>query len=124
MDVDWAVIIDILIGIAGVLGLGAIAVKIRNDGERFKNAILAVKTSMTKMWEEIVAANADKNVTQEEFDKIMAAASVVMNDFDELIKSGTVIIDDIYALRDAIEALIRTWKGQAAARAAAAAPHQ
>lgn len=117
---DWAVLMDILIGIAGVLGIGALAVKIRNDGQRFKNAMLAVKASLTKMWAEIVAANADKNVTQEEFDKIVVAASAFMKDFDELITSGTVIVDDLYALRDAIEAMVKTWQGKAAARAAAA----
>lgn len=114
---DWAVIIDTIIAIAGVLGLGGLATKLYYDGKRLREALIAAKASIMKMWAEIVAANEDKDVTQEEFTKIVAAASVFMKDFDEIVNSGTIVVEDLYALKDAIEALLKTWGATKAAAA-------
>jgi hypothetical protein len=118
---DWNVIIEVILAIAGVLGLGAIAARLKTDGDKLKAALKAAQVSLMDAWEVCKKANEDKNVTQEEFDEIMDKVSAFMTDFNNIVQCSKIVTDDLYALRDAIEEMLEKWKGAAKARAAAAA---
>jgi hypothetical protein len=117
---DWNVIIEALLWIAGVLGLGALATKFYNDGKRLKEVLPVAQASIMKAWNIAMEANADNNVTQEEYNQIMEAVNVFMKDFNVIVSTSEDIVGDLFALTKAIEEMVNTWRGKLDAKAAAA----
>lgn len=98
-------IVEAIVAVAMALGLGVVG-KLYVDSKKAYEAWQALYSSIKMFADEIKAANADKDVTQEEFDKLMNRFSEIMEKAEKLRADVQTVVDDIYELKKEIMDII------------------
>jgi ABC-type transporter Mla subunit MlaD len=106
MAVDWNVIIEMVLAIAGIIGFGTIAMKMKLDAEKLIEKIKALVSSYQSLVNEIKQANDDGEVSQKEFTQLMNEVNALVANATEAMKAGKDVIDDVELLRNQIMAIV------------------
>ena len=117
MNIDWGQVSGVVSLIGVILGLISTTL-----GVKYQNAKAATKAfvaSVTTLHDEIIAANADGKVTQEEFNQLMSQVTVVDQKAQDSIKAGEDLYNELKAVYTQFMGIVNA--RTEAAKAAAAA---